>query len=89
MSSDLGQIRDDLIRKKLVPKYSQIEMFDPKVLQTQLHAHYQTGITSYVCPECQIEIRAPKQWMINHIKTHKMTQEKRENEVKWHKVHPY
>jgi len=87
--SELFTIRRDLIRKNLVPKYSQYLMFDPQVLRTQLKAHIQTGITSYVCPRCQIEIKAPKQWMIEHIKTHKATQEIRENEIRWHKVRAY
>jgi len=86
MNDFLSTVKKDLVRKDLLPKYSQAQLFDPENLTSQLNAHFESGLQSMTCKQCHIEIRAPKSWMKEHVKTHSVNKERRDNEIIWHQV---
>lgn len=86
----LEQTKKDLINKKHFPKYAMQYLTDPQMLNAAIHNYVLEQVKQWQCPVCQITIKAPKQWMIQHLHSHKVFfKDRKENEVIEHKVNPY
>lgn len=83
----LNQNAKDLINKKLIPDYT-IGHFDPQTLNTNFANWMISGVSNYKCKKCGIVIHGPKDWIVQHIKTH-FKSEARENEEETVEVNPY
>jgi len=79
----------DLTRKELVPKHTLSFFQDKKMLRAALSEYRRSPFKEFSCPECGINIQAPKTWVIQHVKYHHMKTDSKENEPKIGKVNPY
>ena len=87
--SIISQTAKDLIKKNLFPDYAKSYLLDPSMLKSAAVDFSESELKSWVCPHCRIEIKGPKEWIIQHLKIHHNKKHNRENEVKASKVRPY
>ena len=87
--SIINQTAKDLLSKDLFPEYTRGYLTDSKMLDAAAKDFQNQTFKSWVCPHCQIELFAPKSWIIQHLKTHTNKIHDRENEIKESKVRIY
>lgn len=80
---------EDLLNKNLVPQHTKAFFKDPNMLNAAIVNYTKSKIKEWNCPECGITIRAPKKWMIQHIKYHHMKKDSKDNEPEITKINPY
>lgn len=84
----LKQTSQDLVRKNLVPKHTLSYFQDKNMLKAASYGYATEIIKTWSCPVCNLSIKCPKKWIIQHIKIHE-TRERKENEVFESKLNPY
>jgi len=86
----LQQTAKDLINKNYLPeRFAYHLKKDPQIWQASMHNFFMEPFKEFFCPHCQISIKAPKEWVKQHIKTHFRDDSKKENEMLIAKVNPY
>lgn len=61
--------RNDLIRKKLLPKHT-LGFFTEKNVRGAMMEYQKEVFKERTCPICAISIKAPGMWMQQHMKIH-------------------
>lgn len=88
--SYLAQVANDMIRKKyLPPAFADKLKNDPMIQATSLFNYSREMFSEWQCPHCAISIKAPKEWIKQHIKTHFRPDSKKENELQIARVNAY
>lgn len=86
----LKQTSRDLINKKLVPDHTLAYFKDKNMLKAASYNYAKELIKTYGCPVCGLNIKCPKAWIIQHIKTHeKNPEDRKENHIFESKINPY
>ncbi len=86
----INQTKKDLLNKNFFRNESLSYLTDPNMLKAAIYNYSVEPIKTWGCPICQIAIKGPKAWMLQHIKNHeKNPRERKENEVIENKVNPY
>lgn len=62
--------RDLLVQKKLVPHHTLSYFLDPRSVSSAWKEYQDDMIKEYVCPYCQITIKAARTWFRQHLKIH-------------------
>ena len=88
-SKIIFQTAQDLMRKNLMPKHTLSYLKDPNMLKAAITEFNNSQFKSWRCPECGITMNAPKSWLIQHVKIHHMTKERKENEIRDTRINPY
>jgi len=61
---------EDLVKKKLVPKYTLMYFTDPGMLKEAVSECFKGPFHEWRCPECQIQVFGPKKWIGFHLPMH-------------------
>lgn len=91
--ADLQKTANALINKNLVPEHTLSYFKDPNMLQAATINYINEPIKEYKCPNCQISVRCPKAWIIQHVKqctkAHPYFEKRKDNELLEGKLQPY
>ena len=89
-TSVINKTRKDLLYKKKFFKQSQSYLTDPNMLKAAIWNYAVEPVKTWSCPHCNLSIQCPKQWILQHIKTHERNPEDRkENHIVENKINPY
>jgi len=66
----------DLIKKKLIPKYAWMYLTDPGMLKEGIEECFKSPFREWNCQECGIRVYGPKKWIGFHLAIHGRFQER-------------
>ena len=79
---------EDLTKKNLIDKGNMKMLWQEQNINTATLDFLLQPFQEARCPKCLIEIRGPKKYWIEHIKTHDRKFEKKENEFRYSELKP-
>lgn len=86
----ITQTKNDMLRKNMFLPHTKQYLTDPNMLKAAIYNYAVEPMKIYSCPVCGISIKCPKQWAINHTKTHNENKkDRKENEIIESKLNPY
>ena len=83
ISEKVLQSAKDLLNKKLFPKYAEIYLTDPNMLEQAIEETFRGPFREWSCHECGMVVYGPKKWLHYHLGYHGEFQkrERRGNEM--------
>ena len=85
----IQQTAKDMLNKNVVNDHSKMYLKDPQMINQAVQAYSTELIKEYSCPECNLTIKCPKQWIVLHFQKCAKVHLRKENEIIQSKVNPY